>query len=140
MLTSSTISLKQDIYVLTGLKFYSLIGLINQKKNEDMTFSPKSTSHSRSEKPEAHDAMMSSFKRSFNAIIFQAMTTMHDYKGSMQARRSQTDVSQLTYCRGHSRVSVETEFYICAINGLRGDVSCRATRGLVSHSMIILEI
>ena len=106
-----------------------------------MTFSPKSTSQSRSEKPEAHDAMMSSFKRSFNAIIFQAMTTMHDYKGSMQARRSQTDVSQLTYCRGlGGRVSVETEFYICAINGLRGDVSCRATRGLVSHSMIILEI
>ena len=108
MLTSSTISLKQDIHVLTGLKFYSLIGLINQKKNGDMTFSPELTSHIRFEKPEAHDAMMSSFKRSFNGIIFQATTTMQDCKdckGSMQARRSQTDVSQLTYFRGHrSRV------------------------------------
>ena len=108
MLTCSTISLQQDIYVLTVLKFDSLIGLINQKKNGDMTFSPELTSHIRFEKPEAHDAMMSSFKRSFNGIIFQATTTMQDYKdckGSMQARRSQTDVSQLTYFRGHrSRV------------------------------------
>ena len=105
-----------------------------------MTFSP---SLSRFEKPEAHDAMMSSFKRYFNGIIFQATTTMQDYKdckGSIQARRSQTDVSQLTYCRGQNRVSVETEFYIYITNGLRGDVSCRATRGLVSHSMIIPEI
>ena len=105
-----------------------------------MTFSP---SLSRFENPETHDAMMSLFKRSFNGIIFQATTTMQDYKdckGSMQARRSQTDVSQLTYCRGHSRVSVEIEFCICINNGLRGDVSCRATRGLVSHSMIIPEI
>ena len=68
------------------------------------------------------------------------MQDYKDCKGSMRARRSQTDVSQLTYCRGHSRVSMATEFYICAINGLRGDVFCRATRGLVSHSMIIPEI
>ena len=38
----------------------------------------------------------------------------------MQARRSQTDVSQLTYCRGHNRVSVETEFYNCAIMDCEG--------------------
>ena len=110
-----------------------------------MTFSPESTSQSisRSEKLEAQCAMVNSFKRSFNGIIFRGTTTMQDYKdckGSIQARRSQTDVSQLTYCRGHNRVSVETEFYIYITNGLRGDVSCRATRGLVSHSMIIPEI
>ena len=80
-----------------------------------MTFSPESTSQSssRSEKLEAQCAMVSSFKRSFNGIIFRGTTTMQDYKdckGSMQARRSQTDVSQLTYCRGQNRVSVETEF------------------------------